>query len=251
MQAKKYIKELKNHLSSLDNNKRDEIIKEIQSYVDESNVSYEELENKFGNAEKLAASYLNSHEPVKLKKASLTDKILITMGVIFLILVLGAGYLAYKFTSDEFDYSKFNETTIIEKTKKNWKKLENIQNIKIEQSKVIFYWSKDIEAKFTCEGPYISNDKNTLKIKQSSCYVIMPKNKVNINGFQSSLILIEPKQNVSLDLKQVSVNIFENKQAYMYDFEEKESKIKDLISKKSDIKISGKLFQSELNKYEY
>ena len=47
------------------------------------------------------------------------------------------------------------------------------------------------------------------------------------------------------------MSIFENKNPYTYNIQSEESEIIDLKSKKSNIQIRGKIFQSEIKEYEY
>lgn len=62
---KTYIKELKKYLGALNAKTRDEIIKKIQSSVDEKNCTYDNMVTKFGTSKELAYSYL---EDVPIKK---------------------------------------------------------------------------------------------------------------------------------------------------------------------------------------
>ena len=252
MKVKQYIKELNHNLKTLNNNDKEEIIKEIQSYVDESNCTYEELCSKFGNANELASSYLSEDNEVKeIKKRSISDKILIFMGFLLLIIGLAVSYMYYIFTSDDFDYSKYNSKTIVKKIKEQWISVDNLDKINLNQSKVIVYWTNEDKIKYTCKGDNVRYINSILNLKQKYCYIVVPKKQLDIKLYQSTLIIIEPKANINLNLEQAQIRIFENKKQYMYSFKNIQSKISDIKSNKSIIKIEGKLLNSTAEYYKY
>ena len=67
MTTNDYIKELKSHLSVLDNDKKKNIIQEIESYIEESDVDYSVLVERFGKPDELANNYLEDM-PIKEEK---------------------------------------------------------------------------------------------------------------------------------------------------------------------------------------
>ena len=173
------------------------------------------------------------------------------MGVLLLIIILAMFYMAYIFTSDKFDYSKYTNKTIISKINKEWITLKDIETININQAKVVFYWSDDSELKYYCENQNRLLQNKELKIKQSYCYIIVPSKTINIKIKQASVVIIDLKNSINIDMEQAQMSIFENKNPYTYNIQSEESKIIDLKSKKSNIQIKGKIFQSEIKKYEY
>ena len=84
MTTNDYIKELKNHLSDLDNHKKNEIIKEIESYITESDVDYSLLIERFGTPKELAESYLEDIPIKECKSKIFWSK---TKKIIFIIIV--------------------------------------------------------------------------------------------------------------------------------------------------------------------
>ncbi len=255
MNSETYIKELKSYLVYIDNNTRNNIIKEIQSYIDEKNPTYNTLVENFGTSEELANSYLeNIPQKVPLKSTimSKSKKVFLVIGIIFIFLLVFITSSIYFFTKDPFDYSKYNAANIKTKIDYSWKTVNYIDNININQSKVIFYWSDENNIKYACEDDlnYKINEK-VFNIKQSHCYVILPRKTMNINAYQSSINLIAPKENINLELEQVSLNIAQNNNPYKYTIIKKESNVEDLISKDSSVLIKLNLTQSQVKEYEY
>ena len=65
MKTQNYLKELENHIESLDNNTRKNILTEIRTCIEEEKLDYDALLSKFGSVESLADSYL---EDIPLEK---------------------------------------------------------------------------------------------------------------------------------------------------------------------------------------
>ena len=249
MKNENYLKSLKNLLKDLDSNKRNEIIKEIESYINESNVNGETLVEKFGTPEKLASSYLEEI-PSKEKKLK-TVKILFSIVVIFMMFIFGSIFLFNSLTSDDFDYSIYASDTIKSKTKESWIEVSNVKELSLEQSKVVFYASINEKLMYSCKGTNIINDKSILNIKQSQCFIKLPLNALKINSFQSNIVLIKPEKSLDIDLEQSTLRIAEKENSYKYIFEREQSDIKGLESKESNINIKFKIYQSNISKYEY
>ena len=64
-------------------------------------------------------------------------------------------------------------------------------------------------------------------------------------------MIIDLKNSINIDMEQAQMSIFENKNPYTYNIQSEEYEIIDLKSKKSNIQIRGKIFQSEIKEYEY
>jgi len=266
MKTESYIKELKKHLSLLDRAKREEIVKEIESYVDEKNADYELLVERFGKPEDLAKNYLED-VPVEEQKVNSFLKKLKNMTltvIIFLIVVISIIAVAvYFMTKDPFDYSKYSALTIMEKIEVPWIELNTIEKFDIAQSKVVVYWSDEKIVKVSCKNSGCDEDdennclesKNILKegsfiIKQSSCYLSLPKEKIDIKTYQSKLILIEPNA-VNINSKQSKIEIAEGQNSYNYTLLDKQSSIDSFDSTKDGILIEGELYQSKMARYKY
>lgn len=250
MTTQDYIKELKKYLSNLDNDKKNEILKEIESYIEESHIDYSILVERFGTPKELADGYLEDM-PIKEKKNKTfliqTKRVVITIALFLLIVA----FFIYKFTQDPFDYSKYTASTVNKEVDSAWIDLNNINQIKIEQAQVVLYWSKNDKFQYSCEGNGISQEKETFSIKQSRCFIKVPNKKINIKSFQAQIVLIEPTNTLSLESEQTSLRIAEKNSTYKYDFSSKQSDVNNLTSKENGITINGKLFQSDLSSYKY
>lgn len=249
MKNEKYLKSLKNLLKDLDTNTRDQIIKEIESYINESGVNAETLVEKFGTPEELASSYL---EDMPTKKAkSKTIKILFSIVAVFMLLIFGSIIFFNFVTSDDFDYSIYTSDTIDTKTEEVWIEISDVKQLNFKQVKVVLYGSTNKNLMYSCKNDNIVNDNGILNIKQSKCFIKLPSNDLKINSFQTNIVLIKPEKSLDINLEQSNLRIAEKQNSYKYIFERKQSDIKGLASKESDIKIKFKSYQSHISKYEY
>ncbi len=245
MSSSKYFKELEKNLKDLDKKSRNDIIKEL-SYTSEDE-SYENLVKRFGSPEEMASNYLENL-PKKSKKSRILLYAFLILIFIFLVL-----YISIKsYLSDPFDFSKYNAKTINEKINKPWHTLENIAKVDIEQSKVIIYFSQNKTFEYFCKSDKSNIAKSgTFFIKQSYCYLKIPKKAFEIKVFQSNLVLIKPLEELSIEAKQSSIEFVSKNQKYNFDFEKKQSYFKNFVSNKDGIKIKSKLSQSSFDRYEY
>ena len=254
MKTNTYISELEKELSRLPKKQRDDILKEIASYINESQASYEDVTQRFGTACDLALSYLEDNPEAEVKKIGTLPKIqkfFIGLSVFSIALVVLAFFLFKYFTQDAFDYSKYNAQNIQDKITKNWTNLENIKNIEVHQASAVMYWSKDNVSKYSCAKEATLDKKNTLIVKQNTCYFILPKKMFHISAFQADITLVEPLYKTAIKIDQAELRIEENSKIYEYIFKNKYSKIKSLTSVKGNILISIDAFQASVNKYEY
>lgn len=254
MQTIKYIKELEKKLLSLEKESRDNIINEIQSYIDESDSTYDLLCEKFGTPKNLAKSYLEDtpiQETTKSKILRYGSNILKILGIILLLIIIIVTSIVYFYAKDNFNYSAYNASSITTKIDRPWIEVSNIQNIKIEQSKVIFYWSDKNKLKYSCKGKISKHKNNSLFIKQSACYVLLPKKQINIDTYQTYIVAIEPKTDINFNLEQTRLKIEENEKNYKYDFDLKQSSVSNIESKQSNIKINVKAYQSKVSNYKF
>lgn len=254
MKTQDYIKEFKNYLKDIDKDKKNEIIKEIESYINESDVNYASLVERFGTPEELAKGYLEDI-PVKEQKNNTflvqTKRVVITItSFVFIVLAIIA-FIIYKYTQDPFDYSKYTAVTINEEINSFWTSIDDIDHIKVEQAQVVFYWGENDKLEYSCEGNTIVKEENTFTIKQSRCYVKVPKKTINIKSYQAQIVLVEPNTNVSIDTEQTSLRIAEKDAKYKYQFDSTQSDVNNLTSKENGITINGKLFQSDISDYTY
>ncbi len=94
-------------------------------------------------------------------------------------------------------------------------------------------------------------DVQQLPPQQAKCFVVLPKNSINISAFQAEITLIAPKNSINLNLKQSQTRIAEKQNQYLYKFDSKQSKVENFSSYESDIIIDTKLFQSKAEHYKF
>jgi hypothetical protein len=254
MSSEKYIKELKSNLSSLDPSKIDEIVKELKSIID-SKETYEDLVVRFGLPSELSENYLEGVPrkiPFKKKVYTKTQKVLAVFGICFIVLILIAIFMINRFTSDPFDYSKYNGKTIDSKLNTNWTELSNIEEINIKQARVVFYSSNSDILFYSCQGE-IDNESKILNIKQSKCIVKLPNKKFNLKINQANVSFMELKNEIVLYSEQSNVNFNTKNNKYNFDnLAIKESELSNSIpSNPNGVKVSGEILQTSFDKYEY
>jgi uncharacterized membrane protein len=255
MKKQNYIQELENKLAHLESNTKREILNEIQSYINESNASYDTLIEKFGQPQELANSYLEDMPtitPIKEKASSIISKTFKILGALLLLFISIVVYFIYTHTSDDFDYSKYTANTINNKINIKWIKIQNIENIQLNQAKAVIYWSNINDLEYSCKGSDIQVNSNTLAFKKSFCYVKVPKILINIESFQSNVVLVEPTANIILDSTQSKIRIANLNSSYNYKLKSKSSDTESLNSdNKSKIIIQGNVTQSSVKLYSY
>ncbi|WP_428028603.1 DUF1700 domain-containing protein [Arcobacter sp.] len=254
MNTQNYLNELKKYLSGLDNDKTKNIIKEIESYIEESNATYEILVERFGTPEQLSEGYLEDlpKDTHRVKKTcSKTKKIILIIFSFLVIVAIIVAFVIYQFTKDPFDYSKYSASTIDEKIQSPWIKLKNINKLDIQQSRIGIYWSDEEEINISCKEDRYSQDNSTIYIKQAKCILKIPKQKIDIKSFQSKIILVAPTEEVSLNTEQSDIEIVENNNSYAYNVIKKQSDINNVKSKENGIVIKGTIYQSKLDLYKY
>lgn len=247
MTTNDYLAELNKKLERLDKKRKENILKEIKSYVEEENLSYNTLIEKFGSVDDLAASYLEDN-PIIVKKWYQKKRIYIILFIILLPIIF-----IYFSQKDPFDYSLYNENTINKKVEYQWLKLENVEQLASVQSKVIIYSSSKDYLEYSCKNNKIlsSDENNILHIKQKHCFIKLPNNIKKIKAYQSNIVLVQAKSDLNIKLEQSKLSIAEKQDSYTYDIKINQSDYADLISKDSNIKITLELFQSQASYYSY
>ena len=232
MNTNDYIKELKDYLSILDSSKRDEIIKEIESYVLESEATYSLLVERFGSPKELADGYLEDVVVAQEEDNTLykkTKRVFLTIFIFLVVVFVGVALTIYFMTRDDFDYSKYSASTVVQELKSPWMQVQNISKLDISQSKVVVYWNSEGQTKISCKKDDEENEnykaknkreikEDTLFIKQSSCILSIPKQSFDIKTYQAKVILVRPSDTVSLKSEQSTINIADDKNAYNYVF---------------------------------
>lgn len=250
MSTEKYLKQLEKHLAFLEKNKRQDIIKELQTCIEDENLSYDDVLVKFGDVKSLADSYLEDI-PIEERKIKIPwYKRMRTYVFLFLLVIIVP--LIYTKTKDPFDYSLFNNKTIKTKINQNWHSLKLSDSLNITQAKVTIYFSKNSNIEYTCKkDKKLVSDSNNISIMQKDCIIIVSDTLKSIKGNQSSIVIIKPKQNLFIDLQQASLKIAEKGSFNKYTFDNTKSNADDLISRESNYIISLKLYQAEALYYKY
>jgi hypothetical protein len=255
MKTGSYIKELKNNLKDIDSTKRTEIVNEIKSYIIESKCSYETLVEKFGTAQELADSYMEDEPKVEsfnTLTGKYTNLFLKSLGVVMLIIVGTIKYFIYTLSSDGFDYSKYDAKTVDKEINANWKKIEMLESIIIDQSHVVFYGSDNDYLEYSCARGNSKLENNTLSIVQNKCYVRVPNKSSKITIKQSEVVLIKINTNLIINAYQSRIKVAEAGAQYFYDLELTKSEKVDLqSSENSRILIKAKLNESKIERYVY
>lgn len=251
----KYIKELKKHLSPMNSNRKNEIIKEIKSSVDETNYTYDDMVSKFGTPYDLAQNYL---EGVPVKKSLLSKIFNTTRNIVFIgaiiVFAIIISFVIYIYTKsfDEFDYSKYTAITVNKQVETLWQKALHVKSIDIDQAMGVFYWSDKEELEYSCKGrqnPTIQN--GNFSTRHSVCYFKIPKQEIAIKLSQSKIVLIKPTSPISLNTKQSEVNLDPQGTNYAFSLKLQDSKIEDIKSHEQGVPIKGMMTESILQQYEY
>ncbi len=254
MKTSQYIKELRKNLADLSSNKRDEILQEIESFIDESGANYDQIISKFGTPDELASSYLEGVEKkisIFEKVSSFGGKIFAVISIVFILIVIGIVYLINSYDNDPFDYSKYTAKTIQMQIDDKWSEISNIKTIDMWQSKVTFYWSDNDKLKYSCKGVKPTMTDDTLVIKKSLCFILMPKQQINFKANQSIITLVEPKYRVNFDIFQSILRIAQKSSYYRYNIFDTQSDIDNIKSNENGILIEGKALQSTIQQYKF
>ena len=254
MTTNDYIKELKSHLSVLDNDKKKNIIQEIESYIEESDVDYSVLVERFGKPDELANNYLEDM-PIKEEKTkvlwSKTKKFVISILIFLFVVFITIALVAYYVSKDPFDYSKYTANSIDTKVENPWVNINNINSLNIQQSRVVIYWTNKEQLQINCKGNTAEQRENTLIIRHSECFIKMPKQHINIKSYQAKIVLVKPEKEVSLNTEQSKIQIEADKNKYKFDFNANQSDINNFKSNDEGILIDGTFYQSDVSPYEY
>jgi hypothetical protein len=265
MNTNDYIKELEEHLSVLDKGKKDDIIKEIESYVLESEATYSLLVERFGEPKELASGYLEGefiqeHDPNTLYKK--TKRAFLTIFIFLVIVFAGIAITIYVMTRDDFNYAKYDANSVNEHLEAPWVQIKNISKLDISQTKAIIYWNNEGVSKFSCKKEDDEDDEykaknrrelknDTLIIKQSACILSLPKQKFDIKTYQSKVIIVRPSDSIELNSKQSRIHIVDDGNSYNYQLNGKQSDFENFTSNPNGILIKGSFYQSKVSPYDY
>ncbi len=252
MNNSQFITALKKSLAGLDKASRNDIVQEIKSHAAESGSL---LEEKFGSPEQLAKQYLEGEiiaQPLSKKVWGMSKSLIkvIAIGVIAIIAFFAIS--AYFFTKDKFNYADENATELTQGT---WQSEEWLPDTKlnIDQASVVIYWHNDNSIRSKCDGsgPEKENESNYI-IRQSHCYIYLPKVETSINAEQSQIVMVKPQASLFVNARQASIKVAENGEKYQYVFDKEYSEIDGLNSiDNAEFKLHFKTKESMVSSYKY
>ena len=257
MNNEQYIRALKRALGNMEQQSSDDIIREIQSHVQETDNSQSLIE-RFGDPEELAKQYLDGEPiaPPRLKRAgSVGKKILIGLGASTALIIATVIVLYWTITGDKFNYADENAKELHENSG-DWvsQNLGEKLTLEIEQAQVAIYWHDEKALKWKCKGRDISPPPpgQPLVFRHSSCLIYLPLRAASISTSQSSIVLVRPQAKVSLDIKQSKLRIAENDTGYRYDIKAADSHIADFQSNSNaHLEIVINAVESTVKAYQY
>ena len=258
MTNEQYLKKLKAALKGLERKRREEIVLEIRSHMQEMGGEQASLFDHFGAPSDLASRYLED-ESVRPSQTTRVGKavriVLASIGALVIILVVGVVWLYHSYIKDRFDYSNEKSVELAKAIEKRvmipW---SGAIETKINQSAVIVYWHDQSDLALQCAGGDEQErfDSGTLKLNQDYCFLFLPKRETKIQAKQSSLTLIQPKAETDLSLDQSRLRIAENGGSYTYEITALQSSIEGLQSvDNSEHRIAIKAKQSKITDYRY
>ena len=195
MNNKQYLDALKKALGRLHKQRREEILAEIRSHLEDAGDTQGSLLERFGDPKVLADQYLEGEDiaPAVTDKLKMAGKKIalitgsMTIGLIIMVCLL-VGY----FSSDDFDYSDESASELTE-NRNLWNTVTAPSDIHItlDQAKAVFYWHAKSTIEWKCDGDISTSDfeKNPIKIRHSSCLIYLPN--------QSAEIKSDPGENCS------------------------------------------------------
>lgn len=253
-----YLKALKKALAGMDSASRDDIIREIESYVDESGADGQSLTERFGTPETLAQQYLDGETlraPLPRKAGGMFKRVLMWVGGSVLVLALLIAVLVYWFTQDAFDYGDENAAELTAETR-SWAEvpLDTAPVFEVDQSKIVFYWHDQAQVRWSCKGEDtpVQNEQGGFDLRHKDCLVYLPQQALTLKGNQADIILVRPQADVSVTLQQSRLRIAENNTTYRYVIDARRSNSEGLQSDgEAALQISVKANESNLGLYRH
>ncbi|MDP6968617.1 MAG: hypothetical protein QGG88_05825 [Gammaproteobacteria bacterium] len=260
MNNQQYLARLKKLLSSMPHQVRDEVLREIQSYLNDCGDQDMALLEKFGPPEKLAQQYLDGEvvHLTLLQKLSSKGRLgLSVFGAIVLVLVLIVTGLAYYYQRDAFNYADPQALAGATRDTK-WLSApwDGVSLIKVSQAEVVFYWHQQQQVRWTCDGNWLAQDQlirnGTMVFQQAECLVYLPTRPARINVNQSKVTLIRPADHVDVKVSQSNIRIAQRSEGYQYNIQGIDNVDEvPLSTQGAAINIDINAFQSSLVPYVY
>lgn len=248
---------LQKHLQQLDSKTRQEILREIQSHIDESQCPDEALVERFGEPEKLAASYMEDLPETQRKSTSraksMGKSLLMTLGGIVVATVVLSTLAYWYFSGDDFNYEN-QEAAELREGFGGWKskKVTGKINLLAHQSQIIVYWHDKEEISWSCKSaddPAIS--ESNIEISRDHCYLYLPQRESAISASQSQVVAITPKADININVHQSTLRIAEPDEGLSYNINNSDSWINDLKhNENASVSITVTADQSTVKPYQ-
>lgn len=257
MNNQTYIAALKRALANLDSKSREEILREIQSHMEDA-PDAESLEARFGQVEELAQQYLDG-EPVAQKTGARIARLgkwaLAGIGGAVLALVLVVTALVLIYSGDSFDYA--DETALADEVAPaDWhsREWQGPIALEVEQAHAVLYWHDEPELRWHCKGRDELDPApgKALKIRHGYCLIYLPLQSASLKISQSDVVVVRPRASVEAGIHQASLRIAPNGGSYRYNFSLSHSEAAEFRSDpQATTVLAVKAIESSIAMYEY
>lgn len=237
---------------------REDILREIQSHIEEFDGGSNSLIERFGPPQELADQYLDG-EPVKptlSKKAiGFGRTVFLFIGITVAALIAVIAVVVRIYTTDDFDYANEGATELTD-GRSLWPSI-NIAtqvDLEIQQARVTLYWHDKPTLDWKCRSDDQDEDFNPTqtKIRHNSCLLFLPVQPATIRSQQSHLVMVRPRAAVHINLVQSDLRIAENRNDYQYQIEQRRSSVDPFRSvPNAPVKIKIVADESSVKQYEY
>lgn len=254
-----YLKALKKALAAMNSASRDDIIREIQSYIDESGSDSQSLTERFGAPETLAQQYLEGEPvlstPLPAKAGGVMKRVIMWVGGSVIVLALLIAGMLYWLTQDAFDYADETAAELTDESR-NWREmsLSGAADFELDQSKAVFYWYDQAQVRLSCKGEdnITPDEQGSIKLRHKDCLVYVPQQTLMLKATQADIILVRPRADVNATTLQTRVRIAEGDNGYRYVIDAQRSNAEELKSDaEAAVQISIQGSESNLGLYEH
>lgn len=239
----------------MNSDSRDDILREITSYTNESDAL---LEERFGPVDELAKQYLEEEKtnPRLVDKTMMIGKrLIVIIAAAFLLIILASVLTIWYVSKDAFNYADLQSKELnIKNAKWTTQEWNSDLIININQSKVALYWNDNNQISWNCKGEKdIAIENNTINIRHKNCLLFLPQQASTIHSDQGALVIVEPSADITIKAEQSSIAIAENDKAYSYEITGERMNVgEDLISKDdATAVIRVEAFEATIGLYSY
>lgn len=255
MNQKRYLSALKSHLKPLGRAGAQPILDEIKALISDSNCPDDQLFERFGRPEELAARYLEgapTTPPSLLGRA--TRGVLYSVGILF-VLLLVAGYFIYQFfMGDRFNYADMSVPELSVQSG-NWhhQPVDAGISIDVKQATLAIYWHDESTLSYKCEREeQIKAVDGEFQILRDHCLMYLPKVPLSLTSRQAQIVLVQPGADLRMNAEMTAVRIAANGAEFELEANKRESKVEHVgQSEGADVLISLDAYQTSVTSYEY